>query len=410
MIPRYTFGPLSRSVALILLAPALLAACASRTTTAVSGKGPEVQVGPTTTVPGPPSPPAVFIAGSKLVGVPGVGAANLSGNPAGGLMGWQSPVGVPSADGSTVAYSAWTELVSVESGVSWSHQGVEPGDPVAMPSIRLFNLGTGEDTIFEEGAYSVAWRADGVIAYVKGIELYYRADMPYLGQILVRSAIDGQPEVWVSDLDRFVVLGWAGSKLLAYRQIEAEGGEGVDLLVIEGPGDMTILAKSSELVAISPDASQLLLYDAAARDAVLLDVVSGAELARLDLEEAFDPTSGAALRYAAYGGSWAGDRVVAETSTGIVLFKVSGASLTIEKTIPFPHELFPMEVHEPQFVDETGSTFVAWAPVFADQAAGTGRVYVYVSCVVETMVCTVGPAQSTDVFYQVYNPSRMEAG
>lgn len=126
---------------------------------------------------GPPAPPAPFLTDSAIVGLP-QGSVHLSGRPSGGLIGWLSPVGVPSADGRMVAYNAWEELTPIDPHESLSQQGVQPGDAVGTPSIRLIDLQTSEDTLFEQGAFSIAWRADGAVAYLEGSEQDFHVNRP----------------------------------------------------------------------------------------------------------------------------------------------------------------------------------------------------------------------------------------
>jgi len=118
-----------------------------------------------------------LVSGSTIVGLPGRAALPLATAPAGGLMGWVSPVAVPSPDGQTVAYNTFSYLIPVEPEKSWSQQGVHPGDAVGTPSIHLVDLTTGKDTVLANGAFSLAWRADGAVAYMTSHRIRTRAMM-----------------------------------------------------------------------------------------------------------------------------------------------------------------------------------------------------------------------------------------
>ncbi|MEA2556512.1 MAG: hypothetical protein QOG88_50, partial [Actinomycetota bacterium] len=146
-------------------------------------------------------------------------AQPLVGELSGGLMGFVSPVGVDSPDGTQVAYNAWT-AAATGSGNSIG----------GTPSIRVIDTSTGSDTLFADGAFSLAWRRDGVIAYFRGRTKTYTGVSPYQGDIVVR-APGGAETTWSAQSDRYIVAAWAGKTLLAYRDLEG----GPELLVFDGP-------------------------------------------------------------------------------------------------------------------------------------------------------------------------------
>src|SRR5918999_469290 len=97
-----------------------------------------------------PRPPAIFSAGSTVVGLEG-GPARLEQAPVAPLAGWLTPAGVPSPDGRYLAYNAWKELRPDDPSRSWADQGIERGDHLATPSIRLYDGGRRTDEVLEEG-------------------------------------------------------------------------------------------------------------------------------------------------------------------------------------------------------------------------------------------------------------------
>ncbi len=317
-------------------------------------------------------------------------------------MGWLAPVGVPSPDGRSIAYNAWADLVSLDAEKSWSQQGIRPGDPIGAPSLRLLDLVTGEDSLLEEGAFSLAWRADGAVAFFKGEERDDHADWRYVGHVMVQRTVDGLPAPWTSSAARYVVVAWARDRLLVYRQSE---GEWLDLLVLDGPGEIRMLAPGANLVALSPDGGRVLVSQGGL--ARVLEVATGRELAALDLERA-SVGGGAPVGQIAYGGSWVGDRVVAEGGPGIVVLQVGTTSIEVRGTLALPEQSFPMPPHEPRFIDPGGTRIVAWAPV--PLQAGTGRGYVYLDCDLGPSTCVQGPVRDDEVFFQIYDPSRPAAG
>ncbi len=349
-------------------------------------------------VEGPSSPPLPFIEGDRIVGLPGGREVALDADPSGGLMGWLSPVAVPSPDGRSIAYNAWEWLVPVDPAKSWSQQGISPGDPVGVPSIRVVDLATGSERVLADGAFSLAWRDDGALAFFQGTSRTYRADEPFTGDILFRSSPEAVEETWTTVPDRYVVIAWARGRLLAYRMLE---GERLDLLVFDGPGRSRLIAEGGELVAISPDGTRALVSSELA--ARVVDIASGEATARLDL--ARTEVSGEPLAYLAYGGSWVGDRVVAESGAGTVTLGVADGRIAVLGVIRLPATEFAVPPHEPR-LSADGSRVVAWVPVLG---AGEERMYTYLDCAVDGSVCARGPLLGVDRYYAVHNPSRPAA-
>jgi hypothetical protein len=345
---------------------------------------------------GPGTPPMPFVSGSTIVGLPGGASLALQATPSGGLAGWLAPAVVPSPDGGFVAYNDFTYLVPVDFERSWSEQGIHPGDPIATPSIHLVDLASGSDTVLARGAFSLAWRADGALAYVQRQAETYKADQPFLGDVVVRPSAGTAPEVWTEAPGQYIVAAWAGSRLLVYRESE---GEGIDLLALDGPGRSQVLAPGANLVAVSPDGSQVLVSQDGA--ASLLDVASGETLATLDLLQS-DPVTGQPIQYLAYGGSWVGDEIAAEGGPGVVILRVTSSSISLTDAIRLSPNTFPMPPHEPR-LNADGSTVVAWIPLPGTRG---GRNYSYLACVIATHSCTQGPVTNVIRFYAVYNPSR----
>jgi hypothetical protein len=337
---------------------------------AVAACGEDAGTGPGQ--PTPASPPGLYTVGKSLHGVPGRGRVDLAAAPVVPLAGWLTPAAVPSADLRYLAYNSWRELRPDDPALSWDDQGIEPGDPLATPSLRLYDSKTGEDTLLEEGALSLAWRADGALAYFKGTERDYRAGVPYAGDIVVRPSLAAVPEVWTQERGRYLVVGWAGRRLVAYREQE---GEALDLLVLDGPGEVRVVAENSALVAIAPDGRKLFVEQGPAqgRPTVrILDVADGRETARLDLASV-DPAVGAV----SYAGDWAGDLVAAPSTTGLAVFRVSEGRIALDQALRVG-EGAEAGVIEPRFADALGHRISAWTSspaggIFLDCDRGAGR-------------------------------------
>jgi hypothetical protein len=313
-------------------------------------------------------PRGTYAVGKHVFGLRGTRALELAAPPVAPLAGWLTPVGVPSHDGRYLAYNAWKELRRDDPALSWADQGIETGDALATPSIRLYDEVTGDDAVLEDGAFSLAWRADGVLAYFKGAERDYRAGVSYVGDVFVRASWDAEPVRWSPERARYIVVGWAGRMLLGYRERE---GEALDVVAFDEPGRMRILAPDAGLVAISPDGRRALVEQGPAQgrpNVRMIDVASAAVVARLDLTHV-DPAVGAV----GYAGDWEGDRVVASSASGLALFHVGAKTIRLEQAI----RVRGLGLSEPRFADAAGHV-IAWASgrrggVLVDCERASGR-------------------------------------
>ena len=342
-------------------------------------------------------PPAAFVVGSTALGLTG-GPARLAAPPVAPLAGWLTPAGVPSPDGRYLAYNTWHELRPDDPALSWSDQGIEPGDPLATPSIRLYDTSTDQDEVFEEGAFSVAWRSDGALAYFKGAERDYRAAVRYVGGVYVRPTPEAEPELWSPGQARYIVVAWADRGLLAYRERE---GEALDVIVFEEPGRMRVLAPDSALVAVSPDGRRVFVERGPAhgRPTVrILDIASGHTIARLDLTKV-DPAVGTV----SYSGDWLGRRVVAPSASGLAVFRLGRAAISLEQSLAVQSE---QGLAEPRFAGPSGRRVTAWTT--------RGRGGLFVDCDLRAGECEevvpLPSARGANGFpawrRPLYNPSR----
>jgi hypothetical protein len=296
-------------------------------------------------------PRGVYAVGANVFGL-GAGTVKLAAPPVAPLAGWLTPAAVPSPDGRYLAYNAWRELREDDPALSWSDQRIEPGDPLATPSIHLYDATTGTDELLENGAFSVAWGADGALAYFKGTERDYRAGAPYVGDVFVRSAPGAKAVKWSSEEGRYIVVGWAGRSLVGYQERE---GEALDVIAFDGPGEMRVLAPDAGLVALSPDGRRAFVEQGPAQgrpNVRVLDVASSKVVARLDLTR-MDPAVGAV----GYAGDWRGDRVVASSASGLAVFRLRPGTIALEQTI----RVRGAGLSEPRFADASRDHVTAWA-------------------------------------------------
>jgi hypothetical protein len=347
-----------------------------------------------------PRPPAVYTVGRTLLGLPGHDRVTLAAAPVTPLAGWLTPVAVPSPDGRYVAYNSWRELREDDPALSWEDQGISPGDPLARPSIRLHDLDTGSDSVYASGAFSLAWRGDGAIAYFKGAGRDYRAGVRFVGDVFVRDSVNGPARRWTQETDRYVVAGWAGPILLVYRM---RAGEALDVLAFDGPGKQRVLASDAGVVAISPDSTGVLVEhgpETGPPRLELLAVSNGMKLASLDLTTV-DPSVGVV----GYSGDWQGSFVAAPSAAGVAVFRVAGGRIELAKPMRAPAG---QGVAEPRFVGAsriTGWTSSESGGAFVDCDRLSGR------CARAVPLPAARGSQGFPAWRRpVYNPSRPQEG
>jgi len=350
--------------------------------------------------PTPARPPGIYTVGRTLLGVPEHDRVALASAPVTPLAGWLTPAAVPSPDGRYVVYNAWRELREDDPALSWEDQGISRGDALARPSIRLYDLETGTDEAYVVGGFSVAWRGDGAIAYFRGSGRDYRAGVRYVGHVFVRDSVRDTARRWTTDADRYIVVGWAGSSLLVYRERE---GEALDVLALDGPGKAHVLARNAGIVAISPEGGRLLVEhgpESGPPRVELLAVANGAELASLDLTTV-DPGVGVV----SYSGDWRDDTVVAPSASGLALFRVTRDRIQLVRSMPGPAD---QGIAEPRFAGATrvtGWTSSSSGGAFVDCNRVTGH------CARAVPMPTARGVNGFPAWRRpVYNPSRPQEG
>jgi hypothetical protein len=325
--------------------------------------------------------------------VEGARSAALAGTASSPLSGWIAPVAVPTADGDQLVYSTWQELRSQNPELSWSKQGIHPGDALGKPTLRVHDFDSGRDEVVDENSFSAAVRSDGAIAYVRGTAAY-RAFRSYTGDLVVRSSLSARPVVWSTAPAQYVAAAWAGTTLLAYRIDE---GEQLDVLAFDGPGRQRVLMAGADLVAVSPDGTQVFLAGQTAipGSVSVVNVADGATAATLDLGSLHE-----SILWAAYGGSWSGDLVAAPTNEGIAVFDVSGDAIALKELLKGPPNTSADSLVEPQFTGDAGHIVVRGE-------AGSGEGTTALECDLATADCLAeDTAPGSAWLHPAYNPSR----
>jgi hypothetical protein len=314
------------------------------------------------------------------------------------LTGSLTPVATASSDGSFVVYSAWRQLARIQPDAR--AQGLKEGQPVGIPSIRLFDLRSGKDALLANGAASPAVSTTGAIAYLAGDSQTVRQNIDYTGRIVVADSRDSKPRVWTSSSARYLPYAWAGGALLVHRGVP--DSEAADLYAYTGPDEAHLLAPDAFAIAVSPDGDEVL----ASVGIRTLEVIRIADAA---IEDTLSLDRGAANAPHAvmYAGSWQGDRIVANSDRGLVVLNTRGG-LHVESAFATPG--LPHGINEPVLVDET--RVQGWADVGKSQATpdGSGEpAYgnALVDCDLATESCAVDQANTARQWARwVTNPSR----
>jgi hypothetical protein len=316
------------------------------------------------------APPGMYISGDQLNATPGSNTP-IQGKPSqtlvakaiSPLVGAADPVGATSPDGSVLAYNTWTWARSIDWNQPLDKQGIADGAALGTPAIHILNLATGADTALEPGSFSLAWRADGALAYAAG-SATYRWSQEYDRHVAVRTPGTTGAQTWSSP-GLYRVEGWAGAALLVERDIPGDASE---LDVFDGPQQSRVLAVGADLLAISPAGDTALVAESPADNPSpsvrLIRVSDGAELASLPLAQIVDPVTSTPVSWLAGPADWRGSKVVAASETGLVVLSVDGTTLNVDQVMHLDAATQPNGMlYEPRFAGSSTSSIVAWSDV-----------------------------------------------
>lgn len=270
------------------------------------------------------------------------------------------------------------------------------------PVLRRYDAARRRDSVIASGAFSIAWRRDGALAYFKGLRPKVRDPRRYRGHVVVRSDLSDRGVRWTSRPARYVAAAWAGDRLLAYRLSRLTG----DVLAFDGPRRIRVLARNAFLVAISPDGQRAFVSrpDSAGATVRVVDIATGAVAAELALPRDHGPDARQPTTFVT-AGSWVGDRVVGATNLGLLIFKIEPERIALEQTLEVDPTVFPTSLQEPR-ADPSGRRIVAWAELAAKPRQAVADAAL-VDCDRTTLHCRQGPsAPALQPPRPVYNPSR----
>jgi hypothetical protein len=314
------------------------------------------------------------------------------------LTGSLTPIGVITPDGAYAVYSSWRQLARIKPDARG--QGLSTGDPVGVPSVRLFDVRSGKDALLATGAASPAVSGTGAVAYLAGDSTVLRQNVEYTGRIVVADSPNAKPRVWTSRPGRYLPYAWAGTTLLAYRGVP--DSESADLYAFTGPDTSSLLAPNAYVIAVSPDGTEV-IASVGTRMIERIRVSDGAVQDSLALDNGPSTLPHALM----YSGDWRGDRIVANSDLGLVVLNVRGG-LHVESQFATPS--FPHGIAEPTFIDDTQVQGWADLPEPSPTARDVGEpAYdnALVDCDLATGRCTIGAANPARKWTRwITNPSR----
>ena len=175
----------------------------------------------------------------------------------GSIFGYSYPEAVYAPDGKSLYYNSLSAARSFDGTKSPSAQGLVVGDVIGRPSIRMLDLQTGADTLYADGASTVAVNSSGAVAYVRETNADYRYGTPSLGDVVVQRSPDSKPEVWSAEPGQYEVVAWgADDRLFVDHQVPDGTEAGVQLLY-DAPGSSRVL--KGGVVALSGDGTTALM-------------------------------------------------------------------------------------------------------------------------------------------------------
>jgi hypothetical protein len=265
-------------------------------------------------------------------------------------------------------------------------------------TLRLYDFATGADHILEHGAQSIAWRADGALAYAKAPETRTRRFAGgdgergatlgrEIGHVVVRSFLGASPERWTDEPSDYTAIAWAGKTLLiGASRAPAESVQRLygdptqaqtGVYALTGPGQVRKLPLGG-LLAVNPTGEMVLGTETSispvdvpiTAKVRVVRLEDGKVLSELDLPPVITPER--PYSWAAElsgGGSWAGNYIVLGyqniVERLVVVLRFEDGELNLAHVFKLEKESAERAgvsgFYGPRFVDKAGREIVAWA-------------------------------------------------
>jgi len=201
---------------------------------------------------------------------------------------------LPTADGRSLVFVAMNCTATPTDSVA---------GPIVAYSILRYDRASATTSELVAGGTSVAASDDGRLAFTRPTGdpttqngLQFGGDIGG-NEVVVRDRLDGKDHVWSSTTGNYVVVAWAGQRLI----VES----GSNLLVVDGPGSARSVP-SARLLALSPRGDRMLVQRYTGG--------SGVEMLRIDdLSEVVTPFLAEFAN--AVDIEWIGTRIVAQVYT-----------------------------------------------------------------------------------------------
>jgi hypothetical protein len=342
-----------------------------------------------------------FVKGNRLH-VPGRPDQVLAAPLLAPLLGTDATLVVGSPTGRYVAYHAWQRQT---------------------PLLRIHDTHTGHDVLLARGAETLAWAADGHVAYFQATRARYTERAAYIGNIVVRRSFTSRSRTWTRRAGAYEVIAWAGKQLLVSVRrcvlVECADDPPPGVYTLNQAGQFRALPLSS-FSALSPNGRYVIggVLSSPGADSPsslvrVVDLIQGRTVTTIDLTKSARAAglSSAPFTNGIQRGVWRGNEIVATSSarqSALTFLRMTRSRLQLVDVIRIPPKTLPVRYGVyfgvPAFVGNRSRQVVV--RISGEREAGIG-VTAIISCDREARSCVRGaPLAEREWFATVENPSR----
>lgn len=367
-------------------------------------------------VPAPLAQPVPAYVYDDVLTIPGRTQVKLAAPLNASYVGRDAPIAIPSPDGTVLLYHAFRPAEK---------------ESVGTPILRTHELATGGDVIFEEGASTAAWRADGRIAYTKALAPLYTGTAEgwltgWFGHVFVRQGLDTPADRWTTEPSLYTVWAWAGGALIVGAQEPRRYDEPTmtrprRLLSLTGGGKVKTLPLNG-FIAVSPDGRYVVGTvedrNRLASSIRVVDVTSGQVVAQLDAGQSTSLAMDKHTAVALGPGSWSGQSIATAKLNpywgqgALVVLRFDGKRLTLRQELRLDREILE-RAGVPSFEGQSfGSPLFLGGDerelsVRIDVSGVTGAAVSVLTCDLQAESCRAGRSRDgTKALVFAVNPSR----